>query len=285
MDTDGSGVPRAMTEGDPARGGFAVIKRRQQETWADGDFSVIASRQVLVAELLCEAVDIHPGETVLDVATGSGNAALAAARRGGRVTGLDFVPALLARGGERARAERLSITFCEGDAERLPFDDGAFDVVLSTFGVMFAPDQESAARELLRVCRPGGKIGLANWTPGGFNGQAFAVSARYLPPPEGLRPAVLWGTEERLKELLGSGVASMRTQVRHATVRAASEEMWLEGRRKYFGPARKAFAVLDHAQRVAYERDLLALVRRFNRANDGTVIIPSEYLEVVAVRR
>jgi ubiquinone/menaquinone biosynthesis C-methylase UbiE len=262
-----------------------TIKRRQQEAWADGDFSVIASRQVLVGELLCEAVDIHPGQAVLDVATGSGNAALAAARRGGHVTGLDFVRGLLARGEERARAERLSIRFCEGDAERMPFADGAFDVVLSTFGVMFAPDQERAAHELLRVCRPGGKIGLANWTPAGFTGQMFAINARYVPPPPGLQPAVLWGTQERLAELLGPAVASVRTQSRHATIRAASEEAWLEGRRKYFGPTRRAFATLDHAQRVAYERDLVALIRRHNRADDGTVIVSSEYLEVVAVRR
>ncbi|HLW48128.1 MAG TPA: class I SAM-dependent methyltransferase [bacterium] len=272
-------------DGDASVSGLDAIKRRQQQAWADGDFSVIASRQILVAELLCEAVDIHPGQAVLDVATGSGNAALSAARRGGRVTGIDFVPALLARGEERVRAERLSVTFCEGDAEHLPFDGGAFDVVLSTFGVMFAPDQESAARELLRVCRPGGKIGLANWTPGGFSGQMFAVNARYVPPPPGLRPAVSWGTEERLRELLGAGVASLSAQRRHATVRGASEEAWMDGRRKYFGPSRQIFTVLDHAQRVAYERDLLALVRRHNRAEDGTVSIPSEYLEVVAVRK
>jgi ubiquinone/menaquinone biosynthesis C-methylase UbiE len=262
-----------------------AIKRRQQQVWADGDFSVIASRQVLVGELLCEAVDIHAGQTVLDVATGSGNTALAAARRGGRVTGVDFVSALLARGDERARAERLPVTFREGDAEHLPFDDAAFDVVLSTFGVMFAPDQEAAARELLRVCRAGGKIGLANWTPTGFTGQMFAINARYVPPPAALKPAVLWGTEQRLAQLLGSGITSVRAEPRHATIRAASEEAWLEGRRKYFGPARQAFATLDHAQRVAYERDLLALVRRHNRADDGTVVIPSEYLEIVAVRR
>ncbi|HEV2439458.1 MAG TPA: class I SAM-dependent methyltransferase [bacterium] len=262
-----------------------AIKRRQQEAWADGDFSVLATGMVLVGELLCEAVDIHPGQTVLDVATGSGNTALAAARRGGQVTGIDFVPALLARGEERAAAERLSIAFREGDAERLPFDDGTFDVVLSTFGVMFVPDQERAAKELLRVCRPGGTIGLACWTPGSFMGQTFAVNARFVPPPPDLRPPVAWGSEARLRDLLGAGVASVRAEPRHATMRAPSEEKWLEGRRKYFGPARKMFAALDAAQRDAYERDLVALLRRFNRAQDGTVIVPSEYLEVVAVRR
>jgi ubiquinone/menaquinone biosynthesis C-methylase UbiE len=262
-----------------------AAKRRQQEAWAGGDFSVLAARQILSAELLCEAVDIHPGQTVLDVATGSGNAALAAARRGGRVTGIDFVPAILRRGEERAKTEGLSVTFREGDAEHLPFDDGAFDVVLSTFGVMFAPDQERAARELLRVCRPGGTLGLANWTPGGFMGQVLAINARYIPSAPSVRPAVLWGTEDRLEKLLGHGIVSLRAQRRHATMRAPSEEAWMEGRRKYSGPTRLTFAALDHAQRIAYERDLLALVRRHNRADDGTVIIPSEYLEMVAVRR
>lgn len=264
---------------------LSAIKQRQQQAWADGDFSVILTAHLIVGELLCEAVDIHPGQAVLDVATGSGNAALAAARRGGQVTGIDFVPALLARGEERAAAERLSITFCEADAERLPFDDRTFDVVLSTFGVIFAPDQECAARELLRVCRPGGRIGLANWTPAGFMGQIFAATARYAPPPPGLRPAVLWGIEDRLRELLGSGVTSLQTTVRHSTMRSASEETWLEQRRKYSGPTRKAIEAMDGAQREAFERDLLAIVRRHNRAQDGTIIIPSEYLEVVAVRR
>ncbi|HEV2284257.1 MAG TPA: class I SAM-dependent methyltransferase [bacterium] len=262
-----------------------AIRRRQREAWADGDFSVLLVAHLIVGELLCEAVDIHPGQTVLDVATGSGNTALAAARRGGHVTGIDFSPALLARGEERAAGERLPVTFCEGDAEHLPFDDGSFDVVFSTFGVMFAPDQECAARELLRVCRPGGKIGLANWTPAGFMGQLFAATARYVPSPPGLRPPVLWGTEDRLKELLGPGVMSLQTAVRHLTMRSASEETWLEHRRKYSGPNRKAIEAMDVGQREAFERDLVAILRRHNRAEDGTVVVPAEYLEAVAVRR
>ncbi|HKX17372.1 MAG TPA: class I SAM-dependent methyltransferase [bacterium] len=261
-----------------------AVKKRQQEAWAAGDFSVCATGIVIVSELLCEAADVHHGQTALDVATGSGNTALAAARRGGRVTGLDFVPALLERGRERASAERLRIDFREGDAERLPFEDGTFDVVLSTFGVMFCPDQERAAGELLRVCRPGGTIGLACWTPDGFQGQSFALTARYAPPAPGLRPPVLWGTEAHLRKLLGSGVASLRAEIRCAQLRAGSEAKWLEGR-KYFGPARRTYESLDQAQREAYERDLLALLRGHNRADDGTVIIPSEYLEVVAARR
>lgn len=262
-----------------------AVKKRQQAAWADGDFSVCATGIVIVSELLCEAADVHYGQTVLDVATGSGNTALAAARRGGRVTGIDFVPALLERGRERAAAERLQIDFREGDAERLPFDDGTFDVVLSTFGVMFCPDHERAATELLRVCRPGGTIGLACWTPDGFQGQSFAVTARYVPPAPGLRPAVLWGNEDHLRRLFGSGIASLRGRSRQAQLCAASEEKWLEGRRKYFGPARKTLESLDGARRDAYERDVLTVVRQFNRAHDGTIVLPSEYLEVVAVRR
>jgi len=262
-----------------------AIKRRQQQAWAAGDFSVIATEQVLVGELLCESVDIHAGQKVLDVATGSGNTALAAARRRGDVIGIDFVPALLERARERAAAERLQITFQHGDAENLPFPDASFDIVLSTFGAMFAPDQEKAARELLRVCRPGGKIGMANWTPDSLVGEVFRVTARHVPPPPGLKSSTLWGTEERLRELLGDGIASLRTTTRVHVFRNKSARHHEEFLQTCFGPTQKAFEALDAAGREALARDRLDILHRFNRSGDDTLVAPSTYLEVVAVRK
>src|SRR6476646_6190763 len=182
---------------------FGAIKQRQQQTWNSGDFDRIAVQIMITGELLCEAIDIHPGQSVLDVACGSGNAAISAARRYGKVTGVDYVPALLERARERAAFEQLEATFVEGDAENIPISDGSFDVVLSTVGSMFAPNQEKAASELVRVCRPGGKIGLVNWTPTGFIGEMFRIILRLLPPPAGIKPPPMWGTEERLRELFG----------------------------------------------------------------------------------
>lgn len=263
---------------------LTAIKQRQQQTWASGDYAVIGTTLVNMAEQLCEAVDLRAGQRVLDVATGNGNAALAAARRSCEVTGIDYVPALLARGRVRAAAEGLPVDFIEGDAEDIPFPDAAFDVVLSTLGVMFAPDQETAAGELLRVCRPGGKLGLANWTPDGFVGQMFRVTARYVPPPAGLQPPALWGTEERLRELFGDEVAWMRAERRDFWFRYRSFDHWLEVFRTYYGPVGKAFQALDADRQRAYADDLRSLVARFNRSSDGTVAVPSAYLEVVAVR-
>jgi len=261
-----------------------ALKRRQQQTWASGDFSMIATQQLLVGELLCEAVDVHPGQRVLDIATGSGNTALAAARRGGTVTGIDFVPALLARGRERAAAERLTIDFQVGDADALGFPDASFDVVLSTFGAMFAPDQERTAREILRVCRPGGKIGLATWPPDSLIGELFRTVARFVPPPAGATPPVLWGTEDRLRELFGGAVSSLRAARRRIVFRHRSVESWLEFNRKFFGPTIKAFETLDPSGQETLSREMMDLMRRGNRSGDATLVAPSEYLEVVAVR-
>lgn len=263
---------------------LTAIKQRQQQTWASGDYAVVGSPLVIMGELLCEAVDLRAGQRVLDVASGNGNAALSAARRFCRVTGIDYVPALLERGRERAAAEGLEVTFVEGDAEDIPFPDASFDVVLSTLGSMFAPDQERVAGEMLRVCRSGGKIGMANWTPDGFIGQMFRVTTRYTPPPPGLKPPVLWGTEERLRELFGNDVASMTAQRRSFVFRYRSFDHWLEVFRGYYGPMLKAFQSLDLDRQDAYAADLRSLVAQFNRSGDETMVVPSEYLEVVALK-
>ncbi|MDQ3044685.1 MAG: class I SAM-dependent methyltransferase [Chloroflexota bacterium] len=264
---------------------LAAIKQRQQQTWSAGDFSAVGTRTAIVGETICEAVDLRAGNRVLDVACGSGTAAIAAARRFCEVVGVDYVPALLERGRERAAAERLEVEFREGDAEALPFPDASFDVVLSTFGVMFAPDQAKAAAELLRVCRPGGTIGLANWTPESRAGQIFKITAKYMPPPPGLAPPTRWGTEEGLRALLGDGIADLQIERRHVIVRAVTPEAWLDFFRTNFGPMVRAFAALDEAQGKAYAGELLDLVRANNQADDGTLSSPSEYLEVVAKRR
>jgi ubiquinone/menaquinone biosynthesis C-methylase UbiE len=263
---------------------LAAIKQRQQKTWATGDYAVIGSTLAVMAETLCEAVDLSAGQRVIDVATGHGNAALAAARRFCEVTGIDYVPALLERGRERAAAERLPVVFVEGDAEDIPFPDASFDVALSTVGVMFAPDQEKVARELLRVIRPGGKIGMANWTPDGFIGQMFKVTGRHMPSPAGLQPPALWGAEERVRDLFGDGVAWLRAERRSFVFRYHSFDHWLEVFRTYYGPVTKAFEALDADGQEAYAADLRALVAQFNRSGDGTMAVPSDYLEVVAVR-
>ncbi len=263
---------------------LAAVKSRQQATWASGDYGVIGTTLSLTGELLCEAVDLRAGEQVLDVAAGNGNATLAAARRWAEVTSSDYVPALLARGRERAAAERLPVRFQEADAEALPFDDGSFDVVLSVFGVMFTPNQAQAASELLRVCRPGGRIGLANWTPEGFIGQVFRTIGKHVPPPAGLNSPALWGTEQRLRELFGAGVAELRLTRRHFVFRYRSAGHFLEVFRTYYGPMLKAFAALDEAGQTALANDLTELMGRFNQGGSDTLTIPSEYLEVVAIR-
>ncbi|MFC7690668.1 class I SAM-dependent methyltransferase [Paeniroseomonas aquatica] len=230
-------------------------------------------------------MDLHAGERVLDVAAGNGNATLAAARRFAEVTSTDYVPALLENGRARAQAERLPVTFRVADAEALPFGDASFDVVLSTYGVMFTPDQAAAAREMLRVCRPGGRIGLANWTPEGFIGQLFRVIGRHLPPPPGAPSPALWGTREGLAALFGDGAAAIAATPRDFVFRYRSAAHWLEVFRSWYGPVLKAFAALDAAGQARLEQDILDLLGRFNRATDGTLVAPAAYLEVVVSLR
>jgi ubiquinone/menaquinone biosynthesis C-methylase UbiE len=264
---------------------LATIKARQQQTWAQGDYLLISADLVLVSELLCETVDLRAGQKVLDVATGSGNTALAAARRRCDVIGIDYAPTRLALGQARAAAERLPVTFRDGDAEQLPFTDATFDVVLSTFGVMFAPDQDQAARELLRVCRPGGKIGLANWTPESFPGAFRRVMAQYLPPPPGVPSPVRWGTETGLRELFGAGMASLEMTQRTLAQRYASAQHCVEHLRTNFGPVVAAFAALDAERQARLMRDMVEDAQRFNRSGDATFVVPCDYLEAVVVKR
>lgn len=260
---------------------YAAIKQRQQATWASGDYAIIGTTLQLVGERLCEAVDIRAGEQVLDVAAGNGNATLAAARQFAQVTSTDYVPALLARAKERAAAERLSITFQEADVEALPFPDASFDLVLSSFGVMFAPHQEQAAAEMSRVLRKGGRIGLANWTPDGFIGQLFKTIGRHVPPPAGLRSPALWGTEERLKELFPGH--RLTVSKRMFNFRYRSPQHWLETFRSYYGPTHRAFAALEADKQAALQADILELLRQSNR-EAGSLVVPSEYVEAVVTK-
>ena len=267
----------------PATIDLAAIKGRQQIAWGSGDYAIIGTTLQIVGETLCEAVDLRSNQRVLDVAAGNGNATLAAARRFAGVVSTDYVKSLLAGGRERAAAERLPVTFQEADAEALPFADASFDVVLSTFGVMFTPNQEKAANELMRVCRPGGKIGLANWTPEGFIGQVFRTIGKYVPPAPGVKSPALWGSEEHLKTLFGANTAVAAAR-RNFVFRYKSPAHWLEIFRTYYGPVLKTFAAVDPKAGEALEADLLALLGKFNVAKDGTLVAPSEYLEVVITK-
>lgn len=262
---------------------LAAVKGRQQLAWSSGDYAVVGTTLQIVGESLCEAVDLRSNQRVLDVAAGNGNATLAAARRFADVVSTDYVAALLERGAERAKAERLPVTFRQADAEALPFDDASFDVVLSTFGVMFTPDQEQAARELLRVCRPGGKIGLANWTPDGFIGQLFKTIGTHVPPAPGVRSPALWGSRAHLASLFGPG-ASIRASERQFVFRYRSPEHWLEVFATYYGPVHKALGALEGGKRATLEADLRSLLDTFNNARDGTLVVPGGYLEVVVTR-
>jgi ubiquinone/menaquinone biosynthesis C-methylase UbiE len=261
-----------------------AVKTRQQGAWSSGDYAVIGSTLQIVGETLCEAVDIRSDQKVLDVAAGNGNASLAAARRWCNVVATDYVPALLDRAHKRADADGLDIEFRAADAEALPFTGESFDVVLSTFGVMFTPDQDRAAAELVRVCKRGGKIGLANWTPDGFIGQLFKTIGKHVPPPAGARSPALWGTSARIAELFETHASSIKSSPQYFVFRYRSPDHWLSVFKTYYGPVLKTFAALAPQAQSALEHDLLALIGQFNRATDGTMVVPSEYLEVVVIR-
>ena len=262
-----------------------AIKTRQHGAWSSGDYAVVGTTLQIVGEELCEALDLRSAQRVLDVAAGNGNASLAAARRWCDVVATDYVPALLDRARERAAAERLPLEFRQADAEALPFPDESFDVVVSTFGVMFTPDHQKAASELLRVCRSDGKIGLANWTPEGFIGQLFKTIGKHLPPPIGAKSPALWGAKPHLVELFDEVPVTIDAHGRNFVFRYRSPEHWLDIFRTFYGPVLKAFAALDAAGQMGLQQDLLALIARFNRATDGTMVVPSEYLEVVVTKR
>jgi SAM-dependent methyltransferase len=264
---------------------LVAIKGRQQLAWASGDYAVIGTTLQIVGESLAEACDLRCDERVLDVAAGNGNATLAAARRGCEVIATDYVPALLERAGERARAERLDIKLKVADAEALPFDDESFDAVLSTFGVMFAPDQRRAASELMRVCRRGGRIGMANWTPTGFIGRLFKTLGRYVPPPAGMQPPSFWGVEENLRSLFGVQTSSVDVTRKVFNFRYRSSRHFIEVFRTWYGPVHKAFAALPTDMAAALERDLIDLLDGMNKAGASTLVVPSEYVEVVITRR
>ena len=264
---------------------LSAVKTRQQGAWSSGDYATVGTTLQIVGETLCEALDLRAGQKVLDVAAGNGNVTLAAARRWCEVVSTDYVPALLERGRERAAAERLAIEFREADAEALPFADASFDAVVSTFGVMFTADQDKAAAELVRVCKPGGKIGLANWTPDGFIGQLFKTIGKYMPPPAGVKSPALWGTGARITEFFGAQASSIQLERRDFMFRYRSAQHWLDVFKSYYGPLLKTFGALDPEARTALTGDLFALIKRFNRSGDKTMVVPSEYLEVVVTRQ
>jgi ubiquinone/menaquinone biosynthesis C-methylase UbiE len=282
-------VDPTMATGRPGPAGaaapdFEAIKTRQQATWSSGDFGQIGVRLQIVGESLCEAVGVVAGERVLDVAAGNGNASLAAARRFAEVTSTDYVPALLEQGRRRAEADGLPITFQIADAERLPFPDESFDVALSTYGVMFAPNQERAAAELVRVVRPGGRIGLASWTPEGFLGGLFGLISTFVPPPAGLPSPMAWGSEPRMLELFGRRTSGIQTSRKTYAFRYRSPEHWVEFFRTYYGPTHKAFAALDDAGQRILEAALVDFLRASNTHPGGALVVPAEYLEVVITK-
>jgi ubiquinone/menaquinone biosynthesis C-methylase UbiE len=262
-----------------------ALKAKQQTAWSSGDYAVIGTTLQIVGEQLTEAMDLRAGQTVLDVAAGNGNATLAAARRWCKVTSTDYVESLLAAGRKRAEAEGLQVSFQVADAENLPFADSSFDAVVSTFGGMFSPDQDRTSAEMIRVCRPGGRIGLANWTPESFVGQMFKTIGKYLPPPTGVKSPAVWGTRSWVETTFAPAAFTLVAEPRHFIFRYRSAQHFLDIFRVYYGPVLKAFEALDTAGRNALARDIIDLVERLNTSGDNTMVVPSEYLEVIFTKR
>lgn len=275
----------AAPKAPPAAIDFNAIKQRQQATWASGDFAVIGTTLQIVGELLAEAADVRAGERVLDVAAGNGNATLAAARRFADVTSTDYVPHLLEKGAARAKAEGLDVRFEVADAEALPYGDASFDVLLTTFGAMFTPDHSRTAGEMMRVVRSGGRIGMVNWTPEGFIGQLFRVIGAYVPPPAGLQSPALWGTEPHIVELFGPQATDIRCVRRQFNFRYRSAAHWIDVFRRFYGPTHKVYEALDADRQAKLTKDITALLERGNVAGADALVVPSEYLEVVVVKK
>jgi SAM-dependent methyltransferase len=264
---------------------YSAATARQQAAWSAGDFNVLGMQTMTASDALCAAVDPRPDQRILDVACGSGNAALVMARRYCDATGVDFVPSLVERAKQRAAADGTKAEFLVGDAQALPFGDSSFDMVVSVFGVMFAPDQEKAASELLRVCRPGGVVGLACWTPEGFGGEFFRAVSTFIPPPEGLKPPVRWGTEQGVRELLGGGTSAIRTEKRSIFQYFRSIDHAIDVFKSFFGPVHRAFEIVDPAQRPVLRDSLGAVFSRYNRATDGSVVLECAYCQTIAKKR
>jgi ubiquinone/menaquinone biosynthesis C-methylase UbiE len=275
----------ALATSQPPVPDLALVKARQQSAWSSGDYAVIGATLQIVGESICEAMDLRAGQKVLDVAAGNGNATLAAARRWCNVTSTDYVPELLERGRARAQAEGWQAEFREADAEALPFKDGSFDAVVSTFGVMFTANQDKAAAELLRVCKAGGKIGLANWTPHGFIGQVFRTIGKHTPPPVGVMSPALWGTAARIDELFKAKASTIEISARNFMFRYRSTQHWIDVFKTYYGPVLKTVAALPPHGQGALLSDLAALINGLNQAKDGTMLVPGEYLEIVIAKR
>jgi len=264
---------------------YTAIKAKQRAAWSSGDYTVVGNTLQIVGERLCEALDVRSGERLLDVAAGNGNVSLAAARRFCDVTSTDYVESLLQHGEKRARVENLPMKFEVADVEALQFADDSFDIVTSSFGVMFAPKQDQAAAEMLRVVRPGGRIGLANWTPDSFIGSLFKTLGRHIPPPAGLKSPALWGTRGRINEFFAAGSESIAVNEQTFVFRYESPEAWLSIWRSIYGPLQKAFVALDREAQGRLAADLIELIKSVNVATDGTMVVPAAYLEVVITKR